>query len=193
MLTKTTHTQSIRFKNILTVTLAAVVLLVAGASAQEVATSAEETAKTVALTDAGVTEEQVTWTNVATYRRRGVEIIDLGFLTDTHRYGYEINAETGAIVATYARERWDDDWLNRYIDQHDQGETVDLISMEDAFSIAFQQAGVEMDQVDSYDIELDEDDGFLLYEIEFTAGRMEYECEIDAITGDILHWEQDRD
>lgn len=43
------------------------------------------------------------------------------------------------------------------------------------------------------DIELDEDDNRLIYEIEIRNGKMEYDFEIDAKTGDIIKYEEDLD
>lgn len=43
------------------------------------------------------------------------------------------------------------------------------------------------------DLELDEDDNRLIYEIEIRNGKMEYDFEIDAKTGDIIKYEEDLD
>ena len=42
-------------------------------------------------------------------------------------------------------------------------------------------------------VELDRDDGYTLYEVEFRVGRMEYEYKIDAYTGAVLQAENDYD
>ena len=43
------------------------------------------------------------------------------------------------------------------------------------------------------DVELDEEDGKLVYEVEFKSGGMEYDYEIDAANGTILQQEAERD
>ena len=43
------------------------------------------------------------------------------------------------------------------------------------------------------ELELDEDDGRWVYELELRDGRTEYECDINAVTGVILDWEVDHD
>ena len=42
-------------------------------------------------------------------------------------------------------------------------------------------------------VELDRDDGYVLYEIEFRVGYTEYEYKIDAYTGAVLQAERDID
>ena len=67
------------------------------------------------------------------------------------------------------------------------------IGAEAARSIAFAHAGVELSQVQELEVEAEHDDGFFFYKVEFESGRMEYEYEIDAYTGEILSMEQDYD
>ena len=42
-------------------------------------------------------------------------------------------------------------------------------------------------------VELDRDDGYTFYEVEFRVGRMEYEYTIDAFSGSVLWFETDYD
>ena len=43
------------------------------------------------------------------------------------------------------------------------------------------------------DIELDDEDGKLVYEVEFKSGSMEYDYEIDAVSGAVLKHEAELD
>ena len=43
------------------------------------------------------------------------------------------------------------------------------------------------------EVELDEEDGILVYEVEFKSGNMEYSYEIDAASGAVLKHESERD
>ncbi len=64
------------------------------------------------------------------------------------------------------------------------------ISLEEARDIAL--ARVEGATASNISIELDHDDGWYVYEGEIFYNGMEYEFEIDASSGNILKWEEDR-
>ncbi len=63
-----------------------------------------------------------------------------------------------------------------------------IISIEEAKRIALEAFSGEID-----DIELDEEDGRLIYEVEIERGDKEAELEIDAYTGEIIIIEIDED
>ena len=71
--------------------------------------------------------------------------------------------------------------------------TVQDIGYAKAKSIALNHAGVSENQAYDMDIELDDEDGKLVYEIEFKSGNMEYDYEIDAASGAILKHEAELD
>ena len=58
-----------------------------------------------------------------------------------------------------------------------------------AKSIALNHAGVSENKAYDMEIELDDEDGTLVYEVEFKSGNMEYDYEIDAASGAILKHE----
>ena len=62
-----------------------------------------------------------------------------------------------------------------------------------AKSIALNHAGVSEGKAYDMDIELDDEDGTLVYEVEFKSGNMEYSYEINAATGAILKHEAELD
>ena len=62
-----------------------------------------------------------------------------------------------------------------------------------AKSIAMNHAGVSENEAYDMDIELDDEDGILVYEVEFKSGNMEYDYEINAATGAILKHESELD
>ena len=71
--------------------------------------------------------------------------------------------------------------------------TVQDIGYAKAKSIALNHAGLSENQAYDMDIELDDEDGKLVYEIEFKSGGMEYSYEINAATGAILKHEAEID
>ena len=62
-----------------------------------------------------------------------------------------------------------------------------------AKSIALNHAGVSDSKAYDMDIELDDEDGKLVYEVEFKSGNMEYDYEIDAASGAVLKHEAERE
>ena len=62
-----------------------------------------------------------------------------------------------------------------------------------AKSIALNHAGVSENKAYDMEIELDDEDGTLVYEVEFKSGNMEYSYEINAATGAILKHEAEID
>ena len=63
--------------------------------------------------------------------------------------------------------------------------------MEQAKQLALQKAGLSGQTVTWEKAELDEEGGISYYELEFTFSQSEYECEVDAGSGNILKFEQD--
>ena len=67
------------------------------------------------------------------------------------------------------------------------------ISHAKAKSIALNHAGVSESKAYDMDIELDDEDGRLIYEVEFKSGNMEYDYKIDASSGAVLKHESELD
>lgn len=65
------------------------------------------------------------------------------------------------------------------------------LSQEDACAIALRHAKLSEGDVTFQGVELDSNDGRSVYELEFVAGGMEYEYEIDACTGEILKFQSE--
>ena len=63
---------------------------------------------------------------------------------------------------------------------------TDTISQEQAIDIALAKAAGTVTE-----IELDDDDNVLVYEIEIRNGKMEYDFKIDAISGAIVEYKED--
>lgn len=63
------------------------------------------------------------------------------------------------------------------------------ISVDEAKNIALSHAGFSLSEVTFSKTKLERDDGIMIYEIEFYKGRVEYEYEINALTGDIIEFD----
>ncbi len=63
------------------------------------------------------------------------------------------------------------------------------IGTDRAKEIALSHSGVSASSATFTKTKLDRDDGMYLYEIEFHAGNLEYEYEINALTGDVVKFE----
>ena len=61
-----------------------------------------------------------------------------------------------------------------------------MIGKDAAFQAALEDAGLTSEEVRDIDIELDRTLTSARYEVDFEAGRTEYEYRIDAYTGEIL-------
>ncbi|EJP26069.1 peptidase propeptide and YpeB domain protein [Peptostreptococcaceae bacterium AS15] len=139
-----------------------------------------ERAKEIALKDAGVSG--VTFIKAKLDYDDGVRVYDIEFYKDNVEYDYEIDAATGQI-----REK-DLDIENYTIPQinnnnnNNPNHTAD-IGIEKAKEIALKDAGVS--EVLFKKVKIDYEDGVRVYEVEFYKGNVEYEYEIDAVTGEI--------
>ena len=71
--------------------------------------------------------------------------------------------------------------------------TVQDIGYAKAKSIALNHAGLSENEAYDMEIELDDEDGTLVYEVEFKSGGMEYSYEINAASGAILKHETEID
>ena len=75
----------------------------------------------------------------------------------------------------------------------DPSGTAQDIGHAKAKSIALNHAGLSENEAYDMEIELDDEDGTLVYEVEFKSGNMEYDYEINAATGAILKHETELD
>lgn len=98
---------------------------------------------------------------------------------------YKIDAYTGTILES-KRETEDKTSAAQPTASGDIGHAK-------AKSIALNHAGVSESKAYDMEIELDEEDGMLVYEVEFKSGGMEYSYEINAATGAILKQETEPD
>ena len=105
-------------------------------------------------------------------------------------FEYKIDAYTGAILES---KREAADGVEMPIVQPSNPAASGDIGHAKAKSIALNHAGVSKSKAYDMEIELDDEDGTLVYEVEFKFGGMEYSYEINAATGAILKHEAELD
>ena len=141
---------------------------------------AEEEAKEKALTHAGVTEDRVTFTSVRLEKEDGQTYYDVSFYGGGIEYDYDIDAVNGNIIEF---EQDQETSVSQNI------ENVEDIGEEKAKQIAVERIpGVDSEQIT---IQKEEDDDKPVYKGNFVYEGKEYEFEIDALTGDVLDWEEE--
>ena len=101
-------------------------------------------------------------------------------------FEYKIDAYTGAILES---KREAADGTEVPVVQPSKPTPTGDIGHAKAKSIALNHAGVSENKAYDMEIELDDEDGTLVYEVEFKSGGMEYSYEINAATGAILKHE----
>ena len=106
---------------------------------------------------------------------------------------YKIDAYSGAVIETKREAADDDEASETQPVKPAQPGTAQDIGHAKAKSIALNHAGVDANTVYDMNIQLDVEDGTIIYEVEFKSGNREYDYEIDAATGAILHHETEID
>ena len=105
-------------------------------------------------------------------------------------FEYKVDAYTGAILES---KREAADGTEVPVVQPSKPAASGDIGYAKAKSVALNHAGVSENKAYDMEIELDDEDGRLVYEVEFKFGGMEYSYEINAATGAILKHEAELD
>ena len=141
----------------------------------------EDQAREIALADAGLTAEEVTFLKTKLDRDDGRLVYDVEFYTaDYTEYDYEIDAADGTVLSS--------DFDAEGYTAPAEGSTA--ITADQAKEIALAEVpGATVDDI--YEFELDRDDGRLEYEGAIWYDGTEYEFTIDGYSGAIRSWEAD--
>ena len=67
------------------------------------------------------------------------------------------------------------------------------ITAKDAKDAALRHAGLSESQISDVEIDLDRDNGKLIYEVDFNSGNTEYDYDIDAETGEVISADKSKD
>ncbi|MCD7947146.1 MAG: PepSY domain-containing protein [Oscillospiraceae bacterium] len=150
-------------------------LFTISSAARPVTSLTAEQAATAAITNAGLTEAKVTIAEIELYNTQGVSRYGVVFLTDTTRYKYEIDANTGAVLAQYTNAI-----------SYRSTDTATYLTMEQALSYALTDAGLTRGAVTVTDVSLDSENGVRVYDLEFLSDTAKYDYEINAVTGAVV-------
>ena len=154
-------------------------LLLATASAQGAID--RTTAEDLALHAAGVAREQATMLTAERENERGTVVYDVEFRSGGLEYEYWIDENTGGFL----RRAWEFDFEKLLEQALRQDASADALSESDALSLALADAGVAEDAATLVETTLDSEDGLRLYEICFFTEAVEYEYDLDAVTGEV--------
>ena len=149
----------------------------------------EDAALQAALEAAGVSESDASRLRISKDRDDGRVVYEIRFDVDQTEYDYDVLASDGQILSSDVELRNDDRDVD---DDRNRGSNADVaISREEAIDIAL--AKVSGATESDIRIELDHDDGRYKYEGDIIYERVEYDFEIDANSGDVLEWSEERD
>lgn len=135
--------------------------------------------KNIALADAGISADSVTFIKAEKDYDDGISHYDIEFVYNGTEYDYEIAIETGTIISKKTET------ANGY------GTTTGSTSstgytLDELKNIVLADAGLSGESVTYTKTKQDYDDGVLEYEIDFTYNSTKYEYEIAVSTGKII-------
>lgn len=142
----------------------------------------EARAKEIAFAHAGVQAADTVVEKIKLDWEDGVQVYELEFRTGSGEYEYELNALDGTVLKSEQKTR---------AGQNHSSQQTSYIGDAAAKAAALSHAGVSAGDARDMKCKLDHDDGRYIYEVEFDVGAVEYEYEIDAVTGAVLKAEQD--
>ena len=153
----------------------------------------ETAAKQAAFAHANVNETDVREYKCKIDEDDGKWVYEIEFKSGNYEYDYEIDALTGVVVE---HDREQDEDAKRPVQsqpQTDPTKPAATIDEKTAKQTAFAHAGVNETDVRVCKCQLENDDGKLVYEVEFVCGGYEYSYEIDAQTGAVIKHEREQD
>ena len=156
-----------------------------------------ERALEIALLTCGQSADQLTKQEVDTELDEVPAHYEVELHTAWGEFEYLVDAYTGKVISgqkDLLTTASTPNVTTKLSDQKpDPSGTAQDIGYAKAKSIALNHAGVSENEAYDMDIELDNEDGILVYEVEFKSGNMEYDYEINAATGAILKYESELD
>ena len=158
----------------------------------------ENKAESIARDYLGEDISDIRKTSVEMDYEDGRMIYEVELYTSDGEHEFEIDAATGEII-DYDYDRYNHgnnkERSTSVIPKNEDKVTGNqkLIGMDAAKNIALKHAGLAEFAIRSLEVELDREDGVIIYEVEFKYNGFEYEYEINAATGEIMDWEIEKD
>lgn len=146
-----------------------------------------ERAEKIALDHAGYTADEVYSLKSELDREGGVVIYDVSFEVEGYDYDYDINASSGQIIRNEKEPDNDAPKTKRTDDKND------YITADKAKEIALKHAGLNASDVRQLEAEFDFEHGAAIYDVSFEQGGYEYDYDIDAVSGEIVRSDKERD
>ena len=128
----------------------------------------------LAQADVTVTENHLDWDD-------GIQEYDIDFYTDSKKYDYTVNAQTGDIRSYSIEARR----------QSGAEASGSVIGEDEALAAALKHAGLASGDVQVLKNKLDWDDGVQEYDVEFYTDSKKYDYTVNAQTGEIRSYEID--
>ena len=153
----------------------------------------EAQAKQIALENAGLTEDQVTFVRSHIDYDDGVMEYEVEFYSGNMEYDYDIDAMTGAIRSMDQDCEFYAPAAGNVAAAANNGAAAGGITQEQAVEIALKHAGVAKANVSYLQVRPDYDDGMQQFDVEFYVGMTEYNYDIDANSGRIVDFDVDID
>ncbi len=161
-----------------------------------------EQAKQIALTNAGLNANQVTFVKEGMEMDDGRTKYEVEFYAGNMEYDYDIDALTGAIIS------FDQDCEANYMAAapaavpvtpkaaapaapQAQAATTGAVTKDQALQIALNHAGLTKNDIMFSNVRKDYDDGMEIWEVEFHQGFYEYNYDIAVANGQIVDFDID--
>lgn len=154
----------------------------------------ETAAKEIAFRHTGITESDVQKLEIEIDIEKGRLVYEIEFFAGGYEYELDIDAHSGEIIDFEKEEKTakkEDKSAKKEDSKTDTSITGQYIGKDEAIKIALNHAGVSESSVNNLTVELDREDGVVVYEVEFLIGNTEYEYEINALTGEIVGFEKE--
>lgn len=152
----------------------------------------ETAAQDAALAHAGCAAGDTDWLRCwLEYDDGAAECYEVEFAANGVKYEYKIGLYDGAVLKCESGH-----WSGggHHTPAHSGGPAPSqTITADAARDAALAHAGVSLEAACGMKMELDHDEGRAVYEVEFKSGAMEYEYELDALTGAVLKYESEYD